>query len=59
MFMKAIRKGKTMVVDAVIEPVIVRRKTGRHATKKVAIFGLLPRYNMANEYAILLSSPQC
>jgi hypothetical protein len=48
-----------MVVDAVIEPVIVRRKTGRHATKKVAIFGLFPRYNMANEYAILLSSPQC
>ena len=56
-FINATRNGNTMVVDAVIDPVMVSRKTGRHATKNVAIIGLFPRYNMANEYAILLSSP--
>jgi hypothetical protein len=58
MFMNAIRKGKTMLADAVMDPVMVRRKTGRYAKKKVAIFELLPRQRTAREYAILLSTPQ-
>lgn len=48
-FMNAIRNRKTMVVDAVIDPVIVSRNTGRQATNKVAILGLLLRYMRASK----------
>ena len=41
----AVSRGITIIAEAVIEPVIVRKNTGRHATKNIATFGLLPLYN--------------
>ena len=38
----ATTKGNTIVVEAVIEPVIESKNTGRHAIKNMAIFGLFP-----------------
>jgi hypothetical protein len=41
-FINATTKGNTIVVEAVIDPVIESKNTRRHAMKKIAIFGLLP-----------------
>jgi hypothetical protein len=42
MFINANTKGNTMVVEAVMEPVIESKNTGRHAIKNIATFGLFP-----------------
>jgi hypothetical protein len=41
----AVSRGITIVAEAVIKPLIVRKNTGSHATKNVATFGLFPLYN--------------
>ncbi len=47
-----------VLVTAVIEPVTVRKKTGRHATKKAASAGFLVLLTLASVSATLLSRPQ-
>src|SRR3970040_1336157 len=51
----AIRNGKTTVVEAVMDPVTVRKNTGRHATNRVATIGRFPLYMEARPIAILRS----
>lgn len=41
----AVSRGIILVAEAVIKPLIVRKNTGRHATKNVATFRLFPLYN--------------